>query len=155
MSTTNSRFKTLANGLQSEILAEHTQLIWNPTTQAMAAVFNCRPYLIVGTEYMPYGDMFQHLRVELNEHFPRCLAPVGTVDPVTGADLSNISVAGIATLIKIAFDRFHNEDAERIAALIAAAEAEAAAQQAMLEAEAAEEAAAGDPPADEEPQPNL
>lgn len=124
--STNSRFKDLGNGLQSELISHQTQLFYNPTTQEARAIFNASPYLYLNNEYVALGTEVDLLRVDLAPMMTRCVGRPGDLDPVTGVDLSVVSVAGQMLLMKRAYDLFHNERAAEIAAQLAAAEAAAA-----------------------------
>lgn len=109
--TTNSRFISLDNGVQVEALAEHIQLLWNPTTGSSTVIFNSRNYIKAHDKFTPFGDEVALLRVNLDGMRNRCLASAGMYDPFTGVDLSQVSIAGIEMLIKVTYDRLHNEDA--------------------------------------------
>ncbi len=127
--STNSRFQDMGNGMVSEMISQQTQLFYNPNTQEVRVIFNGSPYLYINNQYVMLAQENDILRVELTDRMTLCVGRPGDIDPVTGADLSQISVAGQLMLMKRAYDLFHNERAAAIAAQIAAenAAAEAAA----------------------------
>ena len=142
----NSRFNDLGNGTITELISDQTQLFYDPTTQQCRAIFNGAAFMPVtkadqSVSYVALGNNNDILHVDLTSQMTRCLgkAPdaaqgiAGDLDPVTGADLSQISVYGILTLMKRAYDIFHNENY-------------AAVQQAIADANAAAAASGGDLP---------
>ena len=105
--TTNARITTIATGITREIVAEQTHLFYDPATQLGYVAFQHRPSLYVnGTFNGPAGD-FGVLQLQLADVATRCYST--SVDPVTGADLSKISNAGIAQILKDVFDIAYNE----------------------------------------------
>lgn len=106
---TNARFELLDEGTYSERIAPMVTLYYDPTTQASRASFNSMPYLKIGSKYHSLGGSFDTLEVSFADRMTECFGE-GT-DPVTGADLSQISTAGVMTLLKCAFDRFIAERA--------------------------------------------
>lgn len=124
----NSRFEDLGNGTITELIAGQTQLFYDPTTQGCRVIFNGNPFIQIvkadlTTSYLPVGQNADILNVDLNDQMTRCLCVAGDVDPVTGADLSQISVAGILGLMKRAYNTYHNENYAAIQQAIADAEA--------------------------------
>lgn len=109
MSNTNSRFKLLGQGIMTEMIAHQTQLIYEPSTQKIEALFAGSPYLKIEDKYVPVGNEVDLLKVDLTSRMMEVPGRTGDRDPVTGVDLSNVSVAGIAVLLKRAYDNFHNE----------------------------------------------
>jgi len=107
---TNSRFADLGANTNSEMLAPMTQLIWNPVSGETAVSFQSAPYISVANTYHQLSNNPNTLYVDLSQKLATCYGePLGTlVDPVTGADLTKISVAGIMTLIKTAYDQEYN-----------------------------------------------
>lgn len=128
----NSRFDVLENGLIIEKIASQIQIFYDPTTQQVRVHFNGTTYLKTGEKYEAINRPNDILTVALNPHITRRMG-VG-VDPVTGADLSEISIYGVQLLLKKVYDTFHNEHAAAIAETLAAA---AAAAQATIDAAAA------------------
>lgn len=109
MSNTNSRFKLLGQGIMTEMIAHQTQLIYEPSTQKIEALFVGSPYLKIDDKYVPVGNEVDTLKVDLTSRMIEVPGKIGDRDPVTGVDLSNVSVAGIAVLLKRSYDNYHNE----------------------------------------------
>lgn len=104
---TNSRVRELAPGVGAERIATETHIFYDPQTQGANIMFQGEEFLTIGGEVGAKLDGREALSVELSviagETFD-----AGT-DPVTGADLSQISVAGVANLIRAVYDRKHND----------------------------------------------
>ena len=126
---TNPRFTDVGGGLSSELIANQVQLFYDPANNSARAIFNAMPYLQLGSTYQALGTQSDMLSVDFSSRMTDCLG-IGT-DPVTGADLTQLSVAGFMLVLKAAYNTFVQERADSIAAGIAAAEA------ARLAAEAA------------------
>lgn len=105
---TNSRFTDLGANTVSEMLSPMTQLVWNPITGETAVSFQNAPYLYVANTYHQLNSNPSALYVDLAPKIATCYAPANTMDPITGADLSKISVAGIMMVIKAAYDQEYN-----------------------------------------------
>lgn len=122
MSTPNSRFKLLGPGILTEMIAHQTQLLYNPSVQSIEALFTGSPFLRVENRYVPVGNEMDILRLDLTPRLAERPAKAGDLDPVTGVDLSNVSVAGVMVIMKRAYDNFHNERAAMMAAQLRAIE---------------------------------
>ena len=120
MSTPNSRFKLLGPGILTEVIAHQTQLMYDPSAQRIEALFTGSPYLKVEERYVPIGNEMDLLRVDLTPRMMERPAKPGDLDPVTGVDLSNVSIVGVSIILKRAYDNFHNERASLHAAMIRA-----------------------------------
>lgn len=120
---TNARIRTLADGIHAEMIAEQTHLFYDPATGAGSVSFQARESLFVGGVYQPLAGQYDILQVEVTDLLARTFAPAGTLDPVTGADLSAVSAAGLMLVIKAAYDVLYNERAAALAAAAAAAQA--------------------------------
>lgn len=103
---TNARFTSMGNGTYSERISDQVQLFYNPTTQETSSVFNNDPYLFLNGTYMKLSGQTDMLRVDFTSKITETF-PAG-IDPVTNADLSNISVGGLMTLLKVVFDAEYN-----------------------------------------------
>lgn len=122
--TQNPRIRTIADGVTAEMIAEQTHLFYDPTTGGGYVSFQAREHLIVGTDVQaPMGD-YNILQAQVPDLLPVCFG-TGLTDPVTGADLSQVSAGGLMLIIKAAYDQLYNARAQAEAA---AAEAQAAAE---------------------------
>lgn len=105
----NSRFVDMGGGHIAEMIATQVQVFYNPTNQACRVVFNGAPYILMGTTYQRIGEAPpEPLHQELTNIMPLRVVPAGVRDPVTGADLSQVSLAGAVIIHKFAYDFFHN-----------------------------------------------
>ena len=115
----NARIREIAPGITAEMIAEQTHLFYDPATGGGYASFQARETLYVNGEHKaPMGD-YDILQVQIGDIVAEKFG-AGLVAPVTGADLSNVSTAGLMTIIKTAYDALYNARA------IARAEADAA-----------------------------
>jgi len=107
--TNNSRFVDMGGGHIAEMIATQVQVFYNPTTQQCRAVFSGSPYILMGATFQRIGEApAEPLVQDLTSIMPLRLVPAGIKDPVTGADLSQISLAGAVIYHKFAYDFFHN-----------------------------------------------
>lgn len=107
---TSARFRDLGNGITGELMADQVQLFYDPTTQQARVIFNGNEYIDVGVQnYLAIGTMHDALEVDLSDKMANCYG--GGTDPVTGIDLSQVSVAGLMIILKVAYDVFVNERA--------------------------------------------
>lgn len=121
----NARIRAIASGVSAEMIAEQTHLFYNAATGEGTVSFQAREHLIVGAEVQaPMGD-YDILQAQITAIMPVKFG-VGMSDPVSGADLSSITTAGIMVLIKAAYDQLYNARAEAAAAAAAPAPAPAA-----------------------------
>lgn len=118
----NSRFVDLGGGMSAELISDQIQIFYDPTTQACRAIFNGHQYIKPAAVYLKVGDKNDMLHVQLDNRMLDRVVPagLGILDPVTGIDLSQVSIAGMVILHKFAYDKFHNERAAAIAAALAA-----------------------------------
>lgn len=113
--TPNARIRVISEGITAEMIAEQTHLFYDPQTGGGSISFQARESLFVNDAYQPLAGGYDILMVNIPDIASRCFG-VGT-DPVTGADLSQLSAAGIALIIKSAYDTLYNERADANAAL--------------------------------------
>lgn len=97
-----------ANGpLTAELLGTRITIDYDPVAGTARALFDGQLYLPVenGT-YTKLADFADVLVLDFTSQVTRCYgAEAGVMtDPVTGADLTQVSVAGLMTLIKKAYD---------------------------------------------------
>lgn len=111
----NARIKPIADGVTSEVIAEQTHLFYDVSSGTAYVSFQARKYLFVNdVPQAPMGD-YEVLQAQLADIGPRCFVAEGSTDPVTGADLSKVSSAGMMTIIKAAYDVLYNERAAQTA----------------------------------------
>lgn len=117
----NSRFIDIGGGLQAELISDQVLITYNPTTQHSRSVFTSHPYIKPDKVYLKVGDTNDILDVSLDNYLTMCVVPAeyGLFDPVTGFNLSNLSLAGVVIYIKFIFDFFHNARADQEAATAA------------------------------------
>lgn len=110
-----NRIETLSTDSQLEIMAPGVDINWNPITNTGPISFSMARYLVENGVIRPdiHPSPAGMLSVHLEDIIYRCFAPSNPgdtiVDPVTGADLTHISVAGVMTIIKAAFDTLYTE----------------------------------------------
>lgn len=106
---TNTRIRTDALGNRIERIATETHVFYNPAFPDTAQiVFQGEEYLTdaTGDTIVAKIEGRQSLRIELADIAAKTY-DAGT-DPVTGANLSQISPAGIAQIIRAVYDAEHN-----------------------------------------------
>lgn len=134
MDDNNARIRPIAPGVTGEMIAEQVHLFYDPQTGGGYVSFQAREVLHVNElPQQPMGD-FDILQVQIGD-IAAVKFGAGATDPVSGADLSNVTTAGLAVLIKSAYDQLYN--ARAVAQAAAAAQAEADAQAAAEAAAAA------------------
>lgn len=120
----NSRYVNIAPAGQfnyAELISTSTTLTYEPTSGTSRAIFHGKLHYKPADHYLPIGNpngvQEDILTVELNDKRNLTVVPsqIAIMDPVTGADLRNISVAGMELLIKFAYDKFHNAQALELA----------------------------------------
>jgi hypothetical protein len=111
----NARIRVIAEGVTAEMIAEQTHLFYDPATGGGSVSFQARESLFVAGGYQPLAGNFDILQANVADIMERQFAPAGAVDPVTGADLSAISAAGVMLVIKAAYDVLFNERAAALA----------------------------------------
>ncbi len=104
----NARFVDMGGGHIAEYISHSIQIHWEPTEQKARVVFNGAPYILMGTKWNRIGLEQNILEQDLSNLLHLRLIPPGYQDPVTGADLSQISLAGMVLIIKGAYDFFFN-----------------------------------------------
>lgn len=112
--TTNARIREIAPGITAEMIAEQTHLFYDPLTGGGSISFQARESLFVNDTYQPLAGGYDVLLVTIPDIASRCFG--SGADPVTGADLSQLSAAGIALIVKAAYDTLYNERAAKLAA---------------------------------------
>lgn len=105
---TNARFVDMGGGHVAEMIAHQLQLFWDPTSQTARVIFNSAPYIRMGPRWQRIGIEQDMLEQDLSNLLHLRLIPTGTLDPITGADLSQVSLLGVVMIHKGAFDFFYN-----------------------------------------------
>lgn len=116
--TTNARLVNIGGGIISEMISTQTQFNYDPKTGSGNAIFNGLPFIQLSSTYHSLNVPFDQLTVDLDNEITHCYgADSGTpvMDPVTGVDLTKISVAGIMILMKLAYDYEYNKRAGSVA----------------------------------------
>lgn len=108
---TNARIRTLADGVTGEMIAEQTHLFYDAATGSGSVSFQGRESLFVNGTYQPLTGDFDILQANLADIATRQFVATGVTDPVTGADLSAVSAAGMVLILKAAYDTLYNERA--------------------------------------------
>lgn len=127
----NARLRNIAPNVLAEMIAEQTHLFYDPVTGGGYVSFQAREHLVVDNEVQaPMGD-YNILQAQIPALLPLRFG-AGLVDPVTGADLSQVSAGGLMLVIKAAYDQLYNARAD--------AQAEQTAQTAAMGQQPVEEA---------------
>lgn len=122
----NSRKFLYKNAVPVELWAVGVQINYDPTVRKARVLFQAQAVTIVNGVAITLPNVTDSLEADLADSAMRCFGY--GVDPVTGADLSKISIAGLDKIISCAFDTMHNERAierARAAEAIAVPEAPA------------------------------
>lgn len=104
---TNTRIRSIADGVQAERIATETHMFYDPLTQDAQVVFQGQEFLDVAGVLTQPLDGREALQTSLAALAARKFA--AGVDPITGADLSDISGAGVTMILKAIYDTLHNE----------------------------------------------
>lgn len=105
----NTRIRSTQLGATVERIATETHIFYDPQAQGAEIVFQGEEYL-TSPDGVTVGDKLegrQALRTSLAEIAARTFD--AGVDPVTGADLSQVSPAGITSIIRAVYNTLHNE----------------------------------------------
>lgn len=109
--TDNARIRTIAPGITGEMIAEQTHLFYDAATGSGSVSFQSRENLFINGAHQPLSGDFDVLQANLADIATRTFVSAGVTDPVTGADLSAVSAAGMTVWLKAAFDVLYNERA--------------------------------------------
>lgn len=103
----NARMYALGNGTTAELLSQQTQIFWDPSNNAVRMIYNGNLYIPVDSGYIQVGTNYYITQVDLTNSMTTLIAAntAGDLkDPVSGADLKQISYAGVMALMKFAYD---------------------------------------------------
>jgi hypothetical protein len=103
------RIETVTEGVTSEVISLLTTLVYDPASKDVKIVFGGVPCLYANDQYIGPGGDPAPIAVSLSDIASRCLST--DTDPVTQAELSNISAAGVVMIIKAAFAVLYDERA--------------------------------------------
>lgn len=103
----NTRVREIATGVTAERIATETHIFYDPIHQDAQIIFQGEEFLMLGETVSSKLEGRQMLDVGLGEIIARTFD--AGADPVTGADLSSISPAGVTAIIKAVYDVLHNE----------------------------------------------
>lgn len=106
--TDNTRIRTDALGNRVERIATETHIFYSPLDQSANIVFQGEEFLTdaAGSDVVSKLEGRQALSVQLASIAAKTYD--AGEDPVTGADLSQVSPAGIAQIIRAVYDAEHN-----------------------------------------------
>ena len=105
----NSRRVLYKNAVPAELWATSVQINYNPENRTARVFFSAQGMTLVNNVLLPLPYVNDTLEADLSEQKTRCFGY--GIDPVTGADLSQISIAGLDKIISCVFDTLHNERA--------------------------------------------
>lgn len=108
----NSRKFLYKGSVPVELWAVGVQINYNPANRTAQIFFNAQAMTMMNGVPLQLPYVSDTLEVDLSAQKTRCFGY--GLDPVTGFDLSQVSVAGLDRIISCAFDTLHNErQAER------------------------------------------
>lgn len=110
--TANARIVDIAPTVVAETVSNRIEFTYNPLNETGAFAFFSRAYLYVNAEPQALASTSSNvLQAALTpELLPQTFGN-GLADPVTGADLGKISIAGFMIYMKNAFDILYNRRA--------------------------------------------
>lgn len=108
----NARLTDVAPTVVKEQIAEVVSFNYNALTQGATLSFQSRAYMYVNAVPQAMAETNpNYLQAPVDQAMQVECFGIGLRDPVTGADLSKISTAGMALIIKNAFDILYNRRA--------------------------------------------
>lgn len=106
----NSRIRNLAPGVDVERIAVESHFFYDPLTGNANVVFQGMEFILLDGAVNKMLDGREPLTTTSDAIATR-LFGTALVDPVTGADLSQVSAAGVVVYLKAVYDILHNERA--------------------------------------------
>lgn len=105
-SNSNARYTSLGNGATLVTLAPMVQLTYQANGMPDIASFSCAEYMATGNTFFQTQSNPRNIIVDLESAMERCYGSQNAVliDPVTGVDLTRVSVAGMLSIFQSAFD---------------------------------------------------
>lgn len=116
------RIKSVAPNVDVEQIATNVTMTYDPVTQQGLAVFNFRGVLIANGSALDFSGAERAQVVTSTENHGQRLFAEGIVDPVTGADLSQVSAAGILIYLKSMAAQVYDETLAAVEATVPASE---------------------------------
>lgn len=106
MSNSNARLTHLENGTILQTFAPIVTLTYSPNGTPGVASFSCTDYMVAGNNYYSVNSQPKTVIVNLKDSLSVCYGSQKSalVDPITGADLTQMSVAGLLLIFQVAFD---------------------------------------------------
>ena len=106
MTEQNARFEKITGEAEFEVIGIEVNASFDPITDSGVITTNAAKFLKVDGEYRTDIPPTRCGSVEddLANEITTVLGVPGLVDPVTGADLSQVSYAGLMLLVKTRFD---------------------------------------------------
>lgn len=104
----NSRFKDLGGGHISEMISVDVHIRYDPNSENSHVLFMGSPHVMLGDLYRRIDSEQEAVGLELASIMNLQPLPPGTLDPITGQDISGISMAGIGMVIKGVYNFAHN-----------------------------------------------
>lgn len=113
MTENNARFEKINGEAEFEVIGIEVNASFDPVTDSGVVTTNAAKFLKVDGEYRTDIPPARCGSVEDDLAYERAtvLGEPGLTDPVTGADLSDVSYAGLLLLVKTRFNRRWNEQA--------------------------------------------
>lgn len=105
-SNSNARLTHLENGTVLQTFSPIVTLTYSPNGIPGVASFSCTDYMVAGNNYYSVNSQPKTTIVNLKDSLSVCYGSQKStlVDPVTGADLTQLSVAGLLLIFQVAFD---------------------------------------------------
>lgn len=105
-SNSNARLTHLENGTVLQTFSPIVTLTYSPNGIPGIASFSCTDYMVAGNSYYSISSQPKTTIVNLKDSLSVCYGSQNDtlVDPVTGADLTQLSVAGLLLIFQSAFD---------------------------------------------------
>lgn len=105
--SSNARIVELDGNTEIVVFSPNIQIMYNPVTETASASFGCSNYLFAANSYHQIQSPPNGVFVDMANNMSTCYG--NGADPVTGIDLSKVSVAGVMVLFQSAFDIEYNK----------------------------------------------
>lgn len=110
MSLPDASIVQMDGGVVSQVYGDQISANYDPQTEQFSISFASHTYLQFANSIVKSSLQIPYTldRINIQSPITTCFANAGDTDPVTGADLTKISEAGVAILFKRAFDSEYN-----------------------------------------------